>query len=163
MNTIPSKDNLQGYLMTHSASVSHNSTHRALSSPPLDPIVHPCSIFYILLMGINDQILKFAYPSWLTGKLSDVAIVIFFPVLVEKIIPNRVVAIFLTGLCFVLAKVTIFGNNLYNDFFSWWYSFFGRNSAPLVMDESDCWALIALLIPLWVIPRAEVKKERGES
>lgn len=49
-------------------------------------LLHPVALTAIAVLVINDHILKDAYPSWLTGKLSDVAGLIFFPLLVAALL-----------------------------------------------------------------------------
>lgn len=48
----------------------------------LDAALHPLVIVSIVVLMVNDHFLKEQYPSLLTGKLSDVAGLIFFPVVV---------------------------------------------------------------------------------
>jgi hypothetical protein len=43
---------------------------------------HPATLVSILLLLINDHVLKIVSPSWLTGKLSDFAGLFFFPFIV---------------------------------------------------------------------------------
>ena len=118
------------------------------------PITHIFSVTSIALLGINDHYLKDVYPSWLTGKLSDFAGMVFFPLLVELLVRNRKIAVALTGLGFTLAKTTVIGNDVYNQFFQYMYSFRGDiRVVPLVMDYTDCIALPFLFIPLFLIPK----------
>lgn len=42
--------------------------------------VHPIPLFAVLVLAVNDHILKAAYPSFVTGKLSDLAGVFVFPI-----------------------------------------------------------------------------------
>jgi hypothetical protein len=44
-------------------------------------LLRPIPLIAIAVLVINDHLLKDAYPSWLTGKLSDVAGLVFFPLL----------------------------------------------------------------------------------
>jgi hypothetical protein len=50
---------------------------------PADSLLHLVPIAAILLLLVNDHVLKGAYPGWITGKLSDVAGLIFFPLFVQ--------------------------------------------------------------------------------
>jgi hypothetical protein len=45
-------------------------------------LLHPVAIASIALLVINDHVLKAAYGTWWTGKLSDVAGLAVFPLLV---------------------------------------------------------------------------------
>jgi hypothetical protein len=55
-------------------------------------LLHPLPLAAIGLLVVNDHVLKAAYPGWVTGKLSDVAGLVFFPlllaVLVELVVPG---------------------------------------------------------------------------
>lgn len=42
--------------------------------------IHPIPLFAVALLALNDHFLKTKYPSFLTGKLSDLAGVFFFPI-----------------------------------------------------------------------------------
>ncbi len=77
----------------------------------------PFSLAAIMLLFVNDQLLRRFWPSWWTGKLGDFAWLFFFPfalaVLFAGLIPPRVprqerivpwLAFGLTGGVFVLAK-----------------------------------------------------------
>ena len=41
--------------------------------------MHPVALAAIAVLVVNDHVLKSAYPGWLTGKLSDIAGLVFFP------------------------------------------------------------------------------------
>ena len=49
-------------------------------------LAHPVSLLALVVMVINDHLLKQTYGSWLTGKLSDAAGLIFFPALVAIVV-----------------------------------------------------------------------------
>jgi multisubunit Na+/H+ antiporter MnhF subunit len=46
------------------------------------PLLHPLALGSIALLVVNDHLLKARWPGLVTGKLSDVAGMIFFPLLV---------------------------------------------------------------------------------
>lgn len=48
----------------------------------IDFFIHPLPLFSVALMAVNDHWLKYADPSWLTGKLSDFAGVFYFPIFI---------------------------------------------------------------------------------
>jgi hypothetical protein len=52
----------------------------------LDYFVHPLPLMAVGMMAVNDHILKSAYPSLLTGKLSDFLGLFFFPLLLCSLI-----------------------------------------------------------------------------
>jgi hypothetical protein len=51
-----------------------------------DGLLHPAAVAGVALLLVNDHYLKHAYPSWMTGKLSDVAGMIFFPLFLQAIV-----------------------------------------------------------------------------
>ncbi|PTL77153.1 hypothetical protein DAT35_45900 [Vitiosangium sp. GDMCC 1.1324] len=50
---------------------------------PGDGLLHPLVLAAVLLLLVNDHVLKQRWPSWWTGKLSDVAGLAFFPLLLQ--------------------------------------------------------------------------------
>ncbi len=48
----------------------------------LEGLVHPVPLAALALLVFNDHVLKAAHPGWLTGKLSDVAVLALLPFLV---------------------------------------------------------------------------------
>ncbi len=121
--------------------------------PQTEPILHPWSLSAMAVFALNDHYLKYAYTSWLTGKLSDFAGLIFFPLLLELLVKNRQWAVLLTGMGFAMVKLTTVGNQWYNQFYQAFFDLFGWGEmVPLMMDATDCWALMALWIPLKWIP-----------
>ncbi len=125
-----------------------------------EPILHPWTIASIVVLLINDQYLKYAYTSWLTGKLSDFAGLVFFPILLEPLIKSRKWAVLLTGMGFASVKLTVTGNRLYNQLYQQFFTLVDAGEmAPLVMDATDCIALLALWVPLKWIPKTS---QRGQ-
>jgi hypothetical protein len=53
---------------------------RSSSPVPADGLLHPIALGSLALLVLNDQLLKAAAPGWWTGKLSDVAGLVLFPV-----------------------------------------------------------------------------------
>ena len=49
---------------------------------PADGLLHPVSLIALGLLLVNDHVLKAVWPGALTGKLSDVAGLVLFPILV---------------------------------------------------------------------------------
>lgn len=43
------------------------------------PLLHPVPLLALATLVINDHVLKQHYPGWITGKLSDIAGMVFFP------------------------------------------------------------------------------------
>lgn len=50
-----------------------------------DLILHPVALVSLVVLLVNDHVLKFAAPGWVTGKLSDVAGLAFFPFFVVAV------------------------------------------------------------------------------
>ena len=48
---------------------------------PADALLHPATLLALGLLVLNDHVLKAAYPGAITGKLSDLAGLAFFPIL----------------------------------------------------------------------------------
>lgn len=48
-------------------------------------LMHPVALVAILVLVVNDHYLKAAYPGWWTGKLSDVAGLVFFPCFLQAL------------------------------------------------------------------------------
>ena len=84
-----------------------------------DALLHPVPVVAIALLVLNDHVLKEAWPGPLTGKLSDVAGLAFFPLALvsawELLLaalrrwggpsrPALVLAIAVTGAAFALVK-----------------------------------------------------------
>jgi hypothetical protein len=49
------------------------------------PLLHPVSLAAIALLVVNDHVFKAAWPGLVTGKLSDVAGLVFFPLLLAAV------------------------------------------------------------------------------
>ena len=50
-------------------------------APRLDVVLHPIPLAALALMVVNDHLLKPNHPGWVSGKLSDVAVLILLPFL----------------------------------------------------------------------------------
>ena len=79
--------------------------------------IHPLTLISLILLLVNDHVLKIVMPSWLTGKLSDFSGLFFFPfllaallafVLREKLNARQVgaLAFGITAVWFALMKTT---------------------------------------------------------
>src|SRR5690348_877048 len=80
-------------------------------------LLHPVSVGAIFLLLVNDHFLRYAFPSWWTGKIGDAAWLIFAPFICAMVfallIPSRLtrqtrlvggVSFLLVGGWFALAK-----------------------------------------------------------
>jgi hypothetical protein len=125
----------------------------------INSLSHPLAIAAIIVLLINDHLLRQLWPSWWTGKLGDYAWLVFAPLililLLSWLIPSRGVyqerivgwvAFMLTGLGFALAKTipvcTALIIRLLETLTSW--------SMILLTDPTDLLALPALGIG-WTI------------
>lgn len=58
-------------------------------APPVvvagDGLLKPVVLAAVALLLVNDHLLKGAWPGWLTGKLSDFAGLVFFPLLLQAL------------------------------------------------------------------------------
>lgn len=149
-------------------------------------LLHPLSVAAIALLLVNDHILKVAVPGPLTGKLSDVAGLIFFPLLlgeVLRVVATRMrrrsvstgsmilVAVAATALTFTVVKTTVGGAWVY----AWtlgtmqWIATLGPiagsavRPVAVVMDPTDLLALPALLVPLSLATRVSRPRFRIPS
>jgi hypothetical protein len=141
---------------------------------PAGPLLHPVALLSVAVLLLNDHVLKPIAPGLVTGKISDVAGLIFFPLLIASVVevvasltarqpPRRRVmplAAVVTVLGFTLVKTTPLGA----DAFAWalglgqWFVLGGPirdlTLAPtaVVVDPTDLIALPAVLVA-WAIGR----------
>ncbi|ATB45032.1 hypothetical protein [Corallococcus macrosporus] len=88
---------------------------------PGSAMLHPVTVAAVALLILNDHVFKAQWPSWWTGKLSDVAGLAMFPLLLQGLWehltarggtdfqPSRAVlhaCVLLTGLCFSAIQVS---------------------------------------------------------
>ncbi len=91
-------------------------------SPPVpaDGLLHPVALGAVALLALNDHVLKPTFANAWTGKLSDIAGLVFFPLLLQAVIelvakvsgkpwgPSRRVivgAAIVSGIAFALVQV----------------------------------------------------------
>ncbi|MBN8609777.1 MAG: hypothetical protein J0L92_04305 [Deltaproteobacteria bacterium] len=154
---------------------------------PGDLLLHPLALAALATWIVNDHVLKHACPSVLTGKLSDVASLAFFPLLPiaarELVLARRhaIVApshawsiswIVATG----LVMATINTIDLAADAYRWglgvaqwpFRALFAGAMLDVVpvqkwMDPSDLWTLPALVVPLAIALRRGVIRSAQAS
>lgn len=136
--------------------------------------IHPVPLAAVVLLAVNDHYLKESYPSFLTGKLSDVSGVFFFPLFLcayWNLIVNTidavwgrdrvqwitlrqgVIAIVLTDLIFVAVKVMPLATSFYVESMDS-LGFPSRVTA----DPTDLFALL-MNVPTWLFIRKQVAIE----
>ncbi len=115
----------------------------------LRALAHPLAIAALVLLALNDHVLKQAWPGFVTGKLSDVAGLVVAPLLLAVPLAALgvrrcdVTAVLLTGAGFVAVKTTEAGAALASDT---WTAVAG--TSYIRSDPSDLLALPALLVAL---------------
>jgi hypothetical protein len=146
-------------------------TNRAFNRA-LHALAHPLSVGAVLLLLLNDHLLRHVSPSWLTGKLGDWTWLTFAPLiaaaalawLVPKKHPHqeRIVgglAFVSIGAWFTLAKTTPLVHGLtgqvFEALFGWGYT--------IRMDATDLLTLPALLVGWWVWRGASAEAVRLPS
>lgn len=89
------------------------------------PLAHPLAIAAVGVLVLNDHVFKRAFAGWLTGKLSDVAGMVFFPLLLASVVmvvaPKAArhraeilaVACVATAIVFAATKTFPWANELY--------------------------------------------------
>jgi hypothetical protein len=130
--------------------------------------VHPIAIASIAVLLINDHVLKAVAPGAVTGKLSDLAGLVFFPLLLASVVelaagrthrrPVLAWSIAATALMFVVVKTTAGGADAFAFALgaTQWIVTLGplRDAvlAPVavVADRSDLLAMPALAVAWWV-------------
>jgi hypothetical protein len=157
--------------------VSATISGRAPGDVPGSLLLHPVVLIAIAVFLVNDHVLKAAYPGLLSGKLSDVAGLVYFPVLVtavvELVLPaarQRSVVLLstvaLTGLTFICLMVVPTVGDAYRWFFGlvqWPFraamAAFEGAAVPSVVpvflaaDPTDLITLPALLVPVMLAIR----------
>ena len=134
------------------------TSSRALITPP--------AIFAIALLVLNDHVLKAQYGGWWTGKLSDVAGLAVFPLLLcaaielgtGKSIGARGVAIaaVVTAIVFAAIKLTAAGTLYRHGLGVLQWPFVGGDAprpVKLTQDPTDLLAIPAVAISVWLVFR----------
>ena len=86
--------------------MAHRRTQVHEMTRARDLLLHPLALAAIAVLVANDHWWKLRYPGWWTGKLSDVAGLAFFPllVIVERAVASRARALAATTAGFALVK-----------------------------------------------------------
>lgn len=115
-------------------------------------------VIALVVLIINDQVLKWRFHNAFTGKLSDVAGLVFFPALVVALVElicwiagrgqaprghRALVAGLATAVLFTAVQLDTPVTDLYRTAARWWW---GRE-ALIIADPTDLLALPAALVP----------------
>ncbi len=135
-------------------------------------LLHPIVLTAIALLVINDHVLKGAAPGVLTGKLSDVAGMVFFPIFLAALLElfgarhRRLVlgCAIATGIVFAATKTIPPAAEAYRiglGAIQWPFrallSIVRGDGVPalarvaMTMDPTDLIALPALSVPVWLV------------
>lgn len=134
------------------------SDRRAAIARALAWLSHPVSVVAIAVLLVNDHALKAAYGTWWTGKLSDVAGLVFFPALaalaIAFVAPTlgrrraNGLALGVTAVGFAWVKATTMGAAAASAVLS------GLGGPSVVLrDRTDLMALPALGLAWWASRR----------
>ena len=150
-------------------------------------LLHPVALGAVVLLVANDHVLKRVCPGWLTGKLSDFAGMVFFPLFLQGIweiaakacggfAPSRrilLAAVISTGVVFSWIKLTTAGADAYRygmALLRWpmrWAA--GNPDGRLVpcaftQDRTDLLALPMLAVGYWIgAARCSVQRRRAPA
>jgi hypothetical protein len=153
---------------------------------PAHPLLHPVSLLAIALLVVNDHVLKAAWPGVVTGKLSDVAGLIFFPLLLAAVAqqarpslrlrPAVIACAALTALVFASIKVWPLAGDAYRvglaalqwPFRALWAALAGHGvpglaRVALTPDVTDLLTLPAVLIAVGLTGTARAGSRRSSQ
>lgn len=142
-------------------------------------LLHPIALAALGTLIVNDHVLKVRYPGWITGKLSDVAGMIVFPLLAGALVtavarradPGRMLAgcVAATAIGFALVKLwapATHACGLVLGALQWPFAALAHGAsvgvAPVAIarDPSDLLALPFAAVALW-LPRYRFQANPG--
>ncbi len=106
-------------------------------------ICNPLFITALIILVINDHLLKEIYHNWWTGKLSDIAGLIVLPLFLSYFCRRLSLNIILSGLLFVFWK------SPYSQELIDFYNEFAIIQISRVVDYTDLLAVFSLAIVYW--------------
>ena len=102
-------------------------------------LLNPIFLACLLILALNDHFLKAHYPGWVTGKLSDFAGLLIFPLFLAFLFPRQARAMpLLTGLFFIFWKSPLSTSCID------WYNTCAPIGITRTVDYSDLLALTVL-------------------
>lgn len=115
-------------------------------------ILNYAFISALIVLAVNDHLLKAAFGNMITGKLSDFAGMVIFPLLLAFIFPKmKNHSIWFSALLFTFWKSPL--STLLID----WYNTFALIGVERVVDYSDLLAFVALPIPYFIMNKESSK------
>lgn len=149
-------------------------------------LLHPLTIVGLALWIANDHVFKVAFPSWWTGKLSDVASLAVFPLVPYAALdllrarrglpppPRATLLVWIVATGLVMVTINTIG--VAADAYRWglgaaqWpiralraWSLVRIHPVHLTEDPTDLLALPALVVPWFLIDRAGPAKSRADT
>jgi len=119
-----------------------------------NPLLHPVTLASMVVLALNDHWWKAAWPGAVTGKISDFAGLVFFPVMLAALGLPRSAAALATALGFAAVKTVPLANEAWNGAFGALYQALGvAQGASLMRDPWDLIALPMVLV-LFLLPRS---------
>ncbi|WP_438472910.1 hypothetical protein [Rhodococcus erythropolis] len=143
---------------------------------PGDLLLSPWALVSVAVILVNDHVLKGAFGNTMTGKLSDVAGVFLFPLLLlsvlevlrRKLAGRAAIAwsIAVTGIGFAAVKTVSPIDDAYEwviGFFRWTAGGFRGELLPIVVfrDPSDLWVLPILFASYLVVTHNRTRAPQG--
>ncbi|MDZ7911876.1 MAG: hypothetical protein U5O16_08570 [Rhodococcus sp. (in: high G+C Gram-positive bacteria)] len=143
---------------------------------PGDLLLSPWALVSVAVILVNDHVLKGAFGNTMTGKLSDVAGVFLFPLLLLSVLEvlRRSLAgraaidwsIAVTGIGFAAVKTVSPIGDAYEwviGFFRWTAGGFRGELLPIVVfrDPSDLWVLPILFASYLVVTHNRTRTPEG--
>lgn len=143
---------------------------------PGDLLLSPWALVSVSVILVNDHVLKGAFGNTMTGKLSDVAGVFLFPLLLlsvlevlrRKLAGRAAIAwsIAVTGIGFAAVKTASPIGDAYEwviGFFRWTAGGFRGELLPIVVfrDPSDLWVLPILFASYLVVTHNRTRAPQG--
>lgn len=143
---------------------------------PGDLLLSPWALVSVAVILVNDHVLKGAFGNTMTGKLSDVAGVFLFPLLLlsvlevlrRKLAGRAAIAwsIAVTGIGFAAVKTVSPIGDAYEwviGFFRWTAGGFPGELLPIVVfrDPSDLWVLPILFASYLVVTHNRTRAPQG--
>lgn len=109
-------------------------------------IINYAFIISLILLVINDHVLKAEFGNWVTGKLSDFAGMIILPLLLAFTFPKlKAHAIWLSAVLFTFWKSPL------SETFINWYNTFAIIGIERIVDYTDLLAFVILPLPYFII------------